>query len=396
VKALQFERSELRYAAAAVASRLRPGSGARWGPLRLTHVDPPAPPGPDWQPVWPRLTGICGSDLSTVEGHSSRYFESFITFPFVPGHEVVADGADGERIVLEPVLGHTARGFEPPFAGAAPGDGHDYRHLVDGPLEPGIQSGSCESTGGGWSTQMLAHDSQRHRVPETMSDEAAVVLEPAAGGVHAALRGRVRPDDLVVVIGAGTMGLVTIAALRHFTPPRTLVTTAKYPVQRELATTFGADVVVEPDEITRAVRRATGCYLIGDQLSGGADVVIDAVGSEASLAQAMAVCRPRGRVVLLGMPGRMRADLTSLWHREIELVGAYTYGTECLPDGRTAPSFDLAFELARAVPLEAMVSAAYPLDRWQEALDHAANAGPRGAVKVVFDMRDERHRGLPG
>ena len=90
--------------------------------------------------------GICGSDISTVEGHSSRYFEDYITFPFVPGHEIVGDLEDGRRVVIEPVLGHEARGFAPPFAGAAPGDGDDYRHLVSGHLEPGIQTGFCEST----------------------------------------------------------------------------------------------------------------------------------------------------------------------------------------------------------------------------------------------------------
>jgi threonine dehydrogenase-like Zn-dependent dehydrogenase len=395
MKALRFERSEVRYAAANVTSRFRPGSGAKVSPLRLVDTDPPEPPFEGWVPVWPRLTGICGSDLSTVEGHSSRYFEEFITFPFVPGHEVVGELADGSRVAIEPVLGHEARGFEPPFPGAAPGDGDDYRHLVAGPLEPGIQIGSCESTGGGWATQMIAHRSQLHPVPDDMTDERAVMLEPAAGGVHAALRGHIGPDDVVAVQGAGTMGLVTIAAIRHLCPPAHLIAAARYPVQRELAKALGADEVVDPGELPRAVRRATGCFVIGDNLSGGADVVIDAIGSGPSLQQAIGITRPRGRVVLLGMPAGVSLNLTGLWHRETELVGAYTYGTETLPDGRTTTSFALAFELVAAMQLERLVSAAYPLDRWQDALAHAAEAGPRGAVKVCFDLRQERHRGLP-
>jgi threonine dehydrogenase-like Zn-dependent dehydrogenase len=395
MKALRFERSEVRYAAANVASRFRPGAGAKVAPLRLVDDDPPEPPAEGWVAVWPRLTGICGSDLSTVEGHSSRYFEDFITFPFVPGHEVVGETADGIRVAVEPVLGHEARGFPPPFEGAAPGDGDDYRHLVAGPLEPGIQIGSCESTGGGWATQMVAHRGQLHPVPEAMPDERAVMLEPAAGGVHAALRGRIGPDDIVAVQGAGTMGLVTIAAIRHLCPPRRLIAAARYPVQRELAKALGADEVVDPDELSRAVRRATGCFVIGDNLSGGADVVVDAVGSGASIQQAIGICRPRGRVVLLGMPATVTLNLTGLWHRETELVGAYTYGTETLPDGSRATGFSLAFEVAEAMRLERLVSACYPLDRWEDAIAHAAEAGPRGAVKVCFDLRGERHRGLP-
>ncbi len=394
MKALRFSRKEGRYAAAMVASRLRPGAGAAVGPLSLVDDDPPALPGEDWLRVYPRLAGICGSDLSTVDGHASRYFEDFVSFPFVPGHEVVAETADGRRVVLEPVLGHEARGFLPPFEGARPGDGDDYRHLTTGRIEPGIQTGFCESTGGAWSTEFVAHPSQLHEVPDWMSDELAVLMEPVAGGVHAALRARVEDGDTVAVIGAGTMGLVTVAALRHLTSPGSILIGAKYPIQRQLAGEFGADVVCAPNELSRAVRRATGSFVIDGRLSGGADIVIDAVGSQESIETAIGMCRPRGKVVLLGMPGVVELDLTALWHRETELIGAYTYGTETLADGRRAGSFELALELAGKVPFDKMVSASYPLDRYRDAIAHAGEAGPRGAVKVVFDMRNEKRRGL--
>ncbi|MDG2026869.1 MAG: zinc-binding dehydrogenase [Acidimicrobiales bacterium] len=395
MKALRFSRKEARYAAAMVAARLRPGSGASVGPLDLVDDDAPDLPGEDWHRVWPRLTGICGSDLSTIDGHASRYFEDYVSFPFVPGHEIVGDMADGRRVVIEPVLGHAARGFPLPFEGAAPADGNDYRHLTCGHLEPGIQTGFCESTGGGWATEFVAHDSQLHDVPDWMSDELAVTIEPVAGGVHAALRANVEDGASVAVIGAGAMGLSTVAALRHFTDPRSIMIGAKYPVQRSLADEFGADIVVAPSELGRVVRRSSGSFMIGSRLSGGADVVIDAVGSEASIAEAIGLCRPRGRVVMLGMPGVVSVDLTALWHRETELVGTYTYGTETLRDGRVTTSFELAMELAGKVPFDKMVSATYPLDRYTDALEHAANAGARGAAKIAFDLRDEKRRGLP-
>ena len=394
MKALRFSRQEVRYAAAAVASRLRPGAGASWGPLKLVDDDPPELPGPGWQRVHPRLTGICGSDLATIDGRSSRYFEDYVSFPFVPGHEIVADTADGHRVIVEPVLGHAARGFDPPYPGAAPGDGEDYRHLVCGHLEPGLQTGFCASTGGGWSTELVAHESQLHDVPDWMSDELAVMIEPVAGCVHAALRSGTQPGDAVAVVGAGTMGLVAVAALRHFTEPASIMVGARYPTQRARALELGADAAVDPGELKRAVRRAGGSFVVGDHLSGGADVVIDAVGSSASLAEALTLCRPRGRVLMLGMPATVTVELTGLWHREVELVGCYAYGTEVRSDGRLTTSFDLALELAGKVAFDRLVSALYPLHRYKEALSHAAEAGRRGAVKVAFDMRDERHRGI--
>lgn len=385
-----FERKELRYAAAAVASRVSPGSGASVGPLRLKDIDAPELPAGDWVRVFPQLAGICGSDLATVEGHSSRYFDPLVSFPFVPGHEVVGVRDDGSRVALEPVLGHSCRGEAPPFEGAAPGDGDDYGYLLAGPVDDGIQTGFCASTGGGWGTELVAHPSQLHAVPEDLSDEAAVMLEPAAGGVHTALKARIEPGDTVVVQGTGTMGLCALAAVRRYTEAGTIIAAAKYPQQRRFAEEFGADVICEPTELVRAVRRQTGCRMIGNDLSGGADVTIDAVGSAASLTTSLSITRPRGRIVMLGMPGVTKVDLTPLWHRETELVGSYTYGTEYLRDGSRTTSFALAFELAREAELGRLVSATYPLARYKEALRHAAEAGPRGAVKVAFDLRDEK------
>ena len=376
MEALVFERKPVRYVAAAAASRVMPGAGGGVGPLRLRDIDPPELPGPEWHTIRPRLTGICGSDLATVEGRSSRYFE-----PLVVG---VDD--DGRRLALEPVLGPAARDEPLPFSGAAPGDGEDYGYLLGGTIKDGIQIGFCSSTGGGWGEALVAHQSQLHSVPDDFTDEAAVMLEPAAGGVHAALKAQVQPGDSIAVLGAGTMGLCSLAALRSLTEAGTIIATAKYPHQRDLATALGADIVVDPREVRRAVRRFCGCRMLGDYLSGGVDITIDAVGNPGSVADAIAITRPRGRVVLLGMPESARIDLTGLWHRETELVGAYTYGTETLHGGRTATSFEMAFDLVASANLEQLVSARYPLHRYREAIAHAAEAGARGAIKVVFEQ----------
>ena len=114
MKALRFRRNLPRYAAARLAGSLTPGRGATVGPLELVDLDPPVEPGPDWVRVRPRLSGICGSDLATVDGRSARYFEPLVSFPFVPGHEVVGDLDDDQRVVLEPVLGCASRNITRP------------------------------------------------------------------------------------------------------------------------------------------------------------------------------------------------------------------------------------------------------------------------------------------
>ena len=81
-----------------VAGALRPGRGAKVGPLDLRDINPPEAPADGWVTVRPRLAGICGSDLATIDGKSSRYFEPIVSFPFVPGHEVVGELTDGRRV----------------------------------------------------------------------------------------------------------------------------------------------------------------------------------------------------------------------------------------------------------------------------------------------------------
>ena len=394
MKALLFERSLPRLAAARLAATLSSsGSAARVGPLRLTDVDEPELPGPDWHRIRPRLAGICGSDLATIDARSSRWFEPIVSFPFVPGHEVVGELDDGTRVVLEPVLACAARRIEPPCPSCANGDDGGCERIAFGHLAPGLQTGYCADTGGGWSLGLVAHQSQIHLVPDDLDDDAAVMVEPTACAVHAVESAEVSPGATVAVVGSGTLGLCTVAAVARLTSAGCLIASAKYADQRRLARDLGADQVAAPDELMRAVRRVTGSMAVGptegdtagraDRLSGGADVTFDCVGSADSIEQALAVTRPRGRIVLIGMPGQVNVDLTPLWQREIALVGAYAY--------RHA-TFETAFGLVRDAGLGRLVSAHYPLERFSEAIEHAATAGRRGAVKIVFDLRSERRR----
>lgn len=384
MKALQVERSLARFAAARVS--------AHPSPLRLSEIEPPERPSPEWEIVRPRLSGICGSDLATVAGRSSRWFEPIVSFPFVPGHEVVADREDGTRVVVEPVLHCRIRGIEPLCPPCRAGRTNHCERLVAGHLTPGLQTGYCRDTGGGWSLALAAHPEQFHLVPDGWSDEAAVMIEPTACAVHAALAPPVGGGITAVVIGAGTIGLATVAAVSRLrTDVSTLIAVAKHPDQRSHARRLGADFVVEPGEIRRAVRRATGSWVLDQgQLTGGADVVWDCVGSAESIADSLAVVAPGGTVVLAGMPGHVGVDLTALWQREVRLVGAYAYGPEPAAGGRH--SFALAIDVVAGADLGRLVSAAYPLDRYADAIAHATHAGRRGATKVVFDLRHEKRR----
>jgi threonine dehydrogenase-like Zn-dependent dehydrogenase len=428
---LLFERSLPRFAAARIASSLGSGRGAGVGPLRLVEHDAPRLPGDGWTQVDPLLSGICGSDLSTLDGRSSRYFEDIVSFPFVPGHEVVgllaadavaANGSAlpaGTRVVLQPVLGCAARGIDPPCVACQAGHVGNCRYVAFGHIRPGLQTGFCADTGGGWSTTgLVAHSSQLFAVPDGLTDADAVTTEPVACAVHAVLGAGIRDGDVVAVLGAGTLGLTVTAALAHLAAtgrlpaPRALLVGARYAHQQRLAREFGATEVLPADQLARAVRRHSHSLSFGGAsgetatLSGGADVVIDCVGSAESIGQSLAMVRPRGTVALVGMPGKVTIDLAPLWHREVRLAGAYAYGTETVgaaagpvpPPARASAqkksaaqpvemsTFALAFEVVAAQATGRLVSATYPLTRFEEAVAHAGAAGRRGAVKIAFDI----------
>ncbi|WP_250286569.1 MULTISPECIES: zinc-binding dehydrogenase [unclassified Frankia] len=424
-RALELYRSLPRYLTTrTVSGRLPSLAGAAattTAPLRLRDRPAPSRPGPDWVTIRPRLSGICGSDLATVTGRSSFYFASLVSMPFVPGHEIVADtqtditlsdGTElpaGSRVVVDPVLGCAARGL-PACAGCAAGHTSRCDRVTSGHVSPGLQTGFCADTGGGWSGALVAHRSQLYPVPAGLPDERAVLVEPLACAVHTALRAAPADGDRVLVIGAGAVGLFTLLALRAFTPAGTVTVVAKHRRQVELARLFGADEVLPPASAVGGVRRGTRALRLDPEvgppyLLGGVDVAIDCAGSASSLSTALRTTRAGGRVVLSGVPTGS-VDLTPLWFRELELVGAYASSAGAAvrpaarPDGRPdgqvngqvsgqprqRADFDRALELAASAPLDGIVSATYPLDRWRDALDHALSAGRLGAVKVAFDL----------
>lgn len=380
---LVFERKPMKFAAARIAGALAPGRGASVGPLKLESEELLPLPGNDWVRLTPLLSGICGSDLALIDGTASAYFDPLVSYPFTPGHEVVATTHDGRRVVLVPVLHCAIRGIDPVCDMCAAGHINLCERVAFGHIDAGLQSGFCTDTGGGWSTGMIAHTSQLVDVPGDLTDEAAVMIEPTACAVHAA--SRYHGAD-TVIIGAGTVGLLTLAAitaLRVDDGTGPLIIAARYAEQRRLAKELGADIVCTPDEMPRWVRSLSRSMVMGDQLSGGFDRVIDCVGSSVSLQQALQVVAPGGEVQMVGMPANVSVELTSLWHREIAVRGCYAYSRD---------DFMRAIDVVRQFDLGRLVSATYPLDDYKDALAHAASAGRRGAVKIAFDMRHMRGR----
>jgi threonine dehydrogenase-like Zn-dependent dehydrogenase len=390
--ALQYIRSIPRYAVVRASGGNAEVATSALSPLYLGDVPEPALPSSGWMRVSPSLSGICGSDLAAIGGHASLYLDPLTSYPFVPGHEVVGVLDDGSRVVVEPALGCRVRGIEPMCPRCAEGRPGLCYNVTDGPIDVGLQTGYCADTGGGWGEVLVAHPSQLHAVPDALSDEAAVLIEPFACCVHAARRGAATKDDVVVVVGAGTIGLLTVAAVKLFTPPRRLIAIAKHPTQRDLARTLGADQVIAPEDALQRIRFATGARRLDgfdrSLLLGGSDVTFECVGHADSLSDAVRFTRAGGKVVAVGMPGDERVDWAAIWQRELTVMGAYAYGSEPARGGQR--TFELALEAAPEMKLERLVGPLFALSDYRDAIAYAMSAGRLGAVKVAFDLRGLR------
>ncbi len=414
-KGIQFIRSVPRWLLARLLARHYTGWAT--GPLaciRLTELQPPPLPTPEWVRIKPRLSGVCGSDLATIACQGSPYFSPFVSTPFVLGHEVVGDMVEigaavpaswkiGERVVIEPALTCRGRGIQPVCPSCASGQPAHCESIVQGSIKPGIQTGYCASTGGGWSAATLvAHHTQLHRVPPGLEDDEAVLAEPLACALHGALRAPIDPQSTLLVLGCGTIGLLVIHAYRLTGGKARILAIARHSHQEQMAKRLGADEgyagpggqplyrwVLERTDRPLANGRLFQPELGKPVLLGGADCVFDCVGSSQSLDDALRLARPNATVVLVGMPGLARGvDWTRAWYKQLVIKGSYAFGWEELPSGRKVQTMSLALEfLARGKGvLKPLVKHRFPLEEYRAALDQAFHVGRSESFKTVFEL----------
>src|SRR6185295_9172792 len=270
---------------------------------------------------------------------------------------------------------------------------------AEGHLAPGMMLGYHRDLPGAMGDRMVAHPSQLYPVPESVSDEVAVLVEPLSVCLHAVLKNPPRTEDRVLIIGGGPVAFGTLWAIRalghgcHVT----LLTTEAY--QLELAKAMGADEVMraarDDFQEAEAVAKLTGARVykpvIGPPaMTGGFEQVFDCVGSQASVQDALRYARSLGRVVLLGAAGALeRVDWTTVWKNELTIAGSYTYGMEVFR-GQALHTFQVALDLLarREGPdPRPLVTHLFKLSEYGQAIEANLHRGKHKSVKAVFDLR---------
>ena len=276
------------------------------GRIAVEAADIPAP-GPDEVLVRTLAAGVCGSDL-----HAARGRHPFVPLPYRPGHEVVGvieavgsavEEMPGQRVIVEPDL--------PCWTCKMCTTGREN-------LCENLQFFGCGYAQGGMADYFTLPANRLHPVPDTLDDNTAALIEPLSTPVHAVRLAGDVADRSVAILGAGTIGLFTLAVLRaHGAGP--VVSTDPNLAKRQRAEALGADVTIDaraPD-VTGQVREALG---------GSADIVFDCVAIQSSVDQAIAIADKGGTVMVVGVPAAaVTVPLPIVQDHQIRIQGSATY-----------------------------------------------------------------------
>ncbi|ASL98439.1 alcohol dehydrogenase catalytic domain-containing protein [Serratia marcescens] len=312
--------------------------------------------------------GICAGDCKCKNGAQMFWGENpWVKPPVVPGHEfygriaALGEGAEGkyqlgERVIAEQIV--------PCWECRYCKSGSYWMcetHNIYGFQKDVAEGGMAEY-------MRFSENAIVHKIPESLSHEDAVLIEPMACAIHTVARGDIQLDDVVVLAGAGPLGLCMVQVARLKTPKKLIVIDA-IDERLALAKEFGADVVINPlkEDADQVVKSLTGGY--------GCDVYIEATGAPIGVTQGLQMIRKLGRFVEFSVFGK---ETTVDWsiigdRKELDIRGAHL-----------APySYEIAIDLFERglVTSNGVVTHSYALNDWDEAF---ALADSTDSIKVIL------------
>lgn len=340
------------------------------GDYRLELNYPVPECGPDDIIIKTEACGICAGDLKCMHGAAMFWGDEvqprYVEPPFIPGHEFlghivklgenVSGFSVGDRITADQIVPCGTCRFC-----------RSGRYWMCQPHAIfGFQSGN-----NGGMAEYVRYPKQAviSRVPEDMPLEKALLIEPYGCSKHAVDRAQIGSEDVMVISGAGTLGLgmITYARMRN---PALLIALDLADNRLEKAKEFGADLVMNPqkEDVTKKVMELTDGY--------GCDIYLEATGHPSSVQQGLNMIRKLGRFVefsVFGQPATI--DWSIIGDRkELDVLGSHL-SPYCYP-------FVINHINNGSLKTDGVVSAMYPIEQWEEAFEHAT--GKYGDLKVAI------------
>ncbi len=336
--------------------------------IRVREVPGDLACGPGELRIAPHTVGICGSDVHYyTHGRIGRYV---VREPMILGHEAsgtvlevgagVSGFAVGDRVAMEPGI--------PDLSSRA-------ARLGMYNVDPAVRFWATPPVDGCLVEQVIHPAAFTYRLPASVSFGEGALLEPLAVGMHAAAKAQIRPGDVAVVTGCGTIGLLTAAAVLAGGASTVLISDIS-PVKLELAAAIPGVVPVDlrSQDLLRVVAERTGGW--------GADVVFEASGAPQAYDTLWQLGAPGNRTVLVGIPvDPVPVDVTETQARETRVETVFRY----------ANAYQRAISLVAAgkIDLAPFITHTYPMDDAVAAFDRVAEGRP-GDVKIQITVDQPR------
>jgi threonine dehydrogenase-like Zn-dependent dehydrogenase len=396
VKALVFRHNLAREAASTIGGRVdKRAFVSRFAPARIEDIDELPLPAEDWVRVDTTFSGLCGSDVKQIllNGRRDNPLTALVSFPHVLGHEAVGRRADtGERVLLNPWLSCAPRGIDPPCVACQAGRYPWCRNFRSGDLPVSIHIGNCAAAAGAHAERFGAHESQLFAIPDSVSDDAAVLADPVSVSLRSILLAPPADGQAALVYGSGTLAFAAIALLRHLYPATEVWAATRPGARAALATRMGAHAVLSssPDELVSQVARHVGTTPLEpwskrDWLQDGPAVVYDTIGSTETVETSLRLLATGGTLVVSGVEPPKRFEWTPLYFKELRVIGSNGFGIEEV-GGVAKHAMQHYFDfVADGLDLTPVITHRFPLERWDEAVLAVKESRKTGAVKVLLE-----------
>lgn len=336
--------------------------------LAIREIDLPQALGPHDVRIAIHTVGICGSDLHYY--HHGAIGPFVVNAPMVLGHEasgtVVETGSAvttlkvGDRVCMEP-------GIPNPHSKAT--------RLGIYNLDPDVQFWATPPVHGCLLPHVVHPEAFTFKLPESISYAEGALVEPLATGIHAANKAKIHPGDTAVVIGAGTIGALTVLAALASGCGQVFVADIEPAKLEILSATPGIVPVQVPQEnLVETVHQRTDGW--------GVDLVFEATGSPRVFHDLFKLLRPGGAAVLIGMPGQpIPIDIVEAQAKEIRLETVFRYA-HVYPRA-------LALMASGKINVAPMASKSFAFQESIQAFDFASS-NPKGVIKtqIVMEGKD--------
>ncbi|SDJ15748.1 NAD(P)-dependent alcohol dehydrogenase [Aliiruegeria lutimaris] len=320
--------------------------------------------GPEDVKVALRTVGVCGSDVHYYTHGKIGPF--VVKEPMILGHEAagvvvevgdaVTDLKPGDRVCMEP-------GIPNPTSRAS--------KLGIYNVDPAVTFWATPPIHGCLTPEVVHPAAFTYKLPKTVSFAEGAMVEPFAIGMQSALRARIQPGDVGVVVGAGPIGMMTALAALAGGCAKVYVADLAQPKLDIIGEYDGIETInITQQPVAQAIAEATDGW--------GADVVFECSGAAPAILDVPALVRPGGAIVLVGMPVEpVPMDIVSLQAKEARLETVFRY----------ANIYDRAIALIGAgkVNLKPLISETLPFEQSIAAFDRAAEGRPTD-VKIQIEM----------